>query len=191
MIRQIYDWMMSWANHKSGPWVLAIVSYIESSVFILPADPLLIAVAINRPKKAFHYAALTTVFSILGGLTGYYIGYALWDSVSHWFFEYIFSPELFETAAEKYKDNAALALFVAGFTPIPYKVFTIAAGAVKLSLIPFFVGSIAGRSLRFFLLAGVVYMYGDKAKHYIEKHLEKITIITLILLAVFFYFFKM
>lgn len=190
MIRKLYHWVMKWADHPHGVKVLAFVAFIESAFFLIPPDPLLIGIAINKPKRSFYLAAWTTLFSVLGGGLGYLIGYSLWELTHPFFFQYIFSKETFDMVALKYQQNAILALFIAGFTPVPYKVFTVAAGATNLALLPFFVGSVVGRGLRYFLIAALIYFFGERIRTRIETHLEIITIVTAVLIILFFVLFK-
>lgn len=186
MIRKLYNWVMKWTDHPQALVVLGFIAVIESAFFIIPPDPLLLAKAVTKPHRSFWYAGLTTVCSVLGGCLGYIIGYSLWEVVSPFFFQYIFTPEAFEQVADQYQRNALLALFIAGFTPVPYKVFTIVAGATHLAFLPFLAGSFIGRGARFFLIGTLVYFFGSYAKEKIEKYLEAITIATLVGIVGFF-----
>lgn len=190
MIRTLYNWVMKWAEHPHGLKVLAFVAFIESAFFLIPPDPLQIAISLRKPKKAFYYAALVTGFSVLGGCLGYLIGMTLWELTKDFFFSYIFSEELFQKVALKYTENAMMALFIAGFTPVPYKVFTIVAGATGVALTPFLVGSFIGRGSRYFLLAALIYFFGETLREQLEKHLERIAIAATIVILLFLAIYK-
>lgn len=181
--RRIYDWTVAWADKPYGLWVLAILSFAESSFFPIPPDVLLIPLVFGAPKKWFKIALVCTVASVLGGVFGWYIGAFLWKSIGPFFFEYkIFSPEVFQTVQEYYQGNAFLAIFGAALTPIPYKVFTIAAGVCNVSIPILILGSICGRGGRFFLVALIIYFVGPKAKPFIEKYFNILVTVFFILL---------
>ena len=140
----------------------------------------------NR-KRAFYFAGLTSIFSVLGAITGYLLGAYLWNEISHFVFEYLPGFEAnFEYVGTLYKENAVSALLIAAFTPIPYKVFTVVAGvySAKISIVLLIMTAIIGRGTRYFLLAGIVYIFGPKAQELIEKHFTKFTIIMGILVVI-------
>ncbi len=182
IVRRLYAWVLSWAETRYGTPALFIIAFAESSFFPIPPDVLQIALSVSRPKRAFLYAAVATVGSVLGGLAGWYIGYALWDSLGNFFFDHIpgFTRELFDKVGTKYEDNAFLAIFGAAFTPIPYKVFTIAGGVFKIAIPTLIFASVLGRGARFFLVAGTIFFFGPRVKVWLEKYFE---IATLALLA--------
>ena len=138
LFRRLYDWVMHWADTPYGTPALGVLAFAESSFFPVPPDPLLMAFSLSKPKRALFYAAVCSVCSVVGGLLGYFIGYGLWNVVGDFFFNYLgpmgFTPENFAAVQSKYEANAFLAIFAAGFTPIPYKVFTVAAGVFSISL---------------------------------------------------------
>lgn len=179
MIRKLYDWVLGWADTRYGVPALAIVSFMESSFFPVPPDPLLMALCLGKPKKSFWYAFVCTVMSVLGGVAGYFIGWALWDLLSNFFLTYVFSEEAFSYVGSLYEQNAFLAVLGAAVTPIPYKVFTVAAGVFHINLIYLIVASILGRSARFFVEAGLIYFFGEKIRRFIDKYFN-------ILLTLFF-----
>jgi len=179
MLRKLYDWVLSWADTRYGVPALAAISFAESSFFPIPPDPLLMALSLGKPKKAFWYAFVSTVMSILGGIAGYFIGWALWDILSGFFFAYVFSPESFNYVGSLYKQNAFLAILGAAITPIPYKVFTVSAGVFHVNLLYLIVASALGRSSRFFIEAGLIYFFGEKIRSFIDKYFN-------LLLTVFF-----
>ncbi len=181
-IRRLYDWTINWAQTPHSTWALFILAFCESSFFPIPPDVLLMALAVALPIKAFKYALVCSVGSVLGGCFGYLIGYE--------FFEYVGKPiigfynitDVFNTVSAKYQSNAFTAIAIAGFTPIPYKVFTISAGVCKVNLFTLILASALSRSARFFIIAGLFYLYGPKIKTFIEKYFNTLTIIFIILL---------
>jgi len=171
-IKKLYNWVIHWASTPHAEWALFLLAFAESSFFPIPPDVLLMAMGVSRPKKVFRFAAVCLLGSVLGGLFGYYIGHILWQVLSPIFFSYIpgFTPEKFGLVTELYRQNAFWAVFTAGFTPIPYKVFTIAAGVARVDLVVFIIASIIGRSSRFFLIAAAFYFFGPKIKDFIDRY---------------------
>jgi len=184
MVRRVYNWVLHWAHTPYGAPALAILSFCESSFFPVPPDPLLMALCLSRVKKSLNYALVCSLSSVMGGMLGYYIGYALWDLVGQYFFQYIpgFTHEVFNLVQSKYNAHSFLAVFTAGFTPIPYKVFTIAGGVFKIDFLSFILGSFLGRSMRFFLVAVLIRIFGEKIKVYIDKYFNLLTFAFVILL---------
>ncbi|HVA50358.1 MAG TPA: VTT domain-containing protein [Pirellulales bacterium] len=180
VIRRLYHWVLRWAETPYGTPALVLLSFAESSFFPIPPDVLQIALSVSRPRRAFYYAAVSAVASVLGGIAGWYIGRWLWLSVDDFFFHYVpgFSHQNFENVEELYGNNAFLAILAAAFTPIPYKVFTITAGVCHrtVSLETLIVASALGRSGRFFLVATAMFFFGERAKTMLERHFEWITL---------------
>lgn len=179
-LKRLYHWVLHWAETPYGTPALAILSFAESSFFPIPPDVLQIALSVSKPRRSFFYAAVSAVASVLGGIAGWYIGRALWLSVDDFFFNYVpgFSHANFERVESLYGENAFLAILAAAFTPIPYKVFTIAAGVChrSVSLQTLVIASIVGRSGRFFLVATAMFFFGEPAKAMLERHFEWITL---------------
>lgn len=186
MIRRLYDWVLSWADTRYGVPALAAVSFMESSFFPIPPDPLLMALSMGRPERSFRYAVVCSAMSVLGGIIGYLIGWGIWELVSEYFFTYLFSQETFLYVSGKYEENAFLAILGAAFTPIPYKVFTISAGVFKISLLILITASVIGRSARFFLEAGLIFFYGVRIKSFIDKYFNILITLFFILLVLGF-----
>ncbi len=180
--RRIYDWTLAQAHHKHAPTVLFLVAMAESSFFPIPPDVLQIVLTLERRSRAWFYAAVSSVGSVVGGVLGYAIGYFLWEVVGDFFLKYVFKQELFDKVGELYQENAFLAVFSAAFTPIPYKVFTVAAGVFHVSLLMFIIGSVVGRAGRFFLVGGLLYFIGPPVKVFIEKYFNLLTVVFLVLL---------
>ena len=192
LIRAAYDWTLRWAKHKHATKALSILSFAEASVFPLPVDPLLLAMGFAKPKNSFYYALLTTSFSVLGAIGGYFIGVYAWSIISPFFFDFVFSEKAFNAVTGRMQSNGAtfVSLFVAGFSPIPFKIFTISGGVVAAPLVPFVAASILSRGLRYFILGGIIYFMGPKAQKWIESHFEKLTYIVSALLVITLVLFK-
>ena len=181
-LRRLYDWVLSWADSPFGTAGLAAISFAESSFFPIPPDVLQIALSVAKPRRSFFYAAVSTVASVAGGVLGWAIGWGLWQALAPWFFRYVpgFSPEKFSYVESLYQGNAFLAIFAAAFTPIPYKVFTIAAGVCSVPLGTLVAASFAGRGGRFFLVAAATYFFGTAAKQFLDRYLEVVTMLLLL-----------
>ncbi len=192
IIRRLYNWVLRWANSRYSIPALFTLAFAESSCFPIPPDVLLIALCVSKPARALLYSAITTIGSVLGGICGYFIGMKVWEYTSNFFFTYIpgFTPESFNHVKSLYNDNAFLAVFVSGFTPIPYKVFTIAAGVCKISFIVFIISSVLGRGLRFFIVGGLIKIFGEPVKKFINKYFNLLTILFTILLIAGFLILK-
>ena len=183
-IRRLYDWVLSWAERPGGTWALFGLSFAESSFFPIPPDPLLIGLAIGKPKRALWFATICSLGSILGAIAGYYIGWGIWTGVDQFFYSYVpgVSPEAFERVRGLYDRYDFWAVFAAGFTPIPFKVFTLSAGAFKISFLIFLLASTASRSARFFIEAGLIHFYGPSIQTFIDRHFDRLAWLFLILL---------
>ncbi|MEW6305858.1 MAG: YqaA family protein [Verrucomicrobiota bacterium] len=171
-VRRMYDWTIRWADRPGGSWALFVIAFIESSFFLVPPDVLLLALCVGAPKKSFRFALICSIGSVLGGMFGYLIGYAAWHAVKDLFIPYIFSQEIFDKVQHLYQGNAFVAILTAAFTPIPYKVFTIAAGVFEVSFWTLVLASAIGRSARFFLVGGTIFMFGPTVKALIEKYFD-------------------
>lgn len=183
-LKRLYNWVLHWAETPYGTPALFGISFAESSFFPIPPDVLQIALSVAKPKRSFFYAAVNTAGSVLGGILGWVIGFAVWVSVSGFFFQYVpgFTEQNFQFVQQKYEANAFLAIFAAAFTPIPYKVFTIAAGACGIPLVTLVLASVAGRAGRFFLVASCIYVFGPGVKKLLDQYLELATIAFTVLL---------
>lgn len=177
LVRRLYEWVLHWADTPYGLQALAILALAESSFFPIPPDPLLIALCLGATRGALRFAAVTTASSVLGGILGYGIGAVAWGSVSGFFFEYVpgVSPEAFASVQSIYDEWDFWAIFVAGLTPIPYKVFTISAGVFEINFPVFVFASVLSRGLRFFLLAGLIYRFGNTLRSFIDRYFNLLT----------------
>ncbi len=171
MLRKLYDWTISLAEHPRALWALAFVAFVESSVFPIPPDILMIPMIIAAPSRAFLVAGVAMVSSVAGGLAGYYIGWGLFESVGRPVLEFYGKQDAFTTFAERYNEYGAWAVLVAGVTPFPYKVITILSGSTGLNLAVFVISSILARGLRFFVLAALLWKFGPPIRDFIEKRL--------------------
>jgi membrane protein YqaA with SNARE-associated domain len=189
-IRRLYDWTIGWADRPGGTWALFLLAVAESSFFPIPPDVLLIALAIGRPKRAMRFALICTAGSVIGGMIGYYIGYSLFEQIGRPVLEFYGATERFDQVGQLYRDNLVLALGTAGFTPIPYKVFTIAGGAFAVPFAPFVLVSMVSRGMRFFLVAGLIYALGPRVKTFIDRYFNLLTIVFVVVLALGFYVVK-
>ncbi|WP_306031333.1 YqaA family protein [Stappia sp. MMSF_3263] len=171
MLRRLYDWTMSLASGPRAPVALGAVSFAESSFFPIPPDILLIPMVIARRARAFSYALLCTVTSVLGGALGYAIGALLFVQLARPILGFYGYLDKFEAFSTNFNEYGAWIVFIAGITPFPYKVITIASGATDLSLPVFMVASVLARGLRFFAVAGLLYLFGPPIRHFIEQRL--------------------
>ncbi len=169
-LRKLYDWVLSWAYTPYGSPALFFLAFSESSFFPVPPDVLLIPLGLSKPKKALHYAALSSLGSVIGGAFGYLIGFFLMNSVGIPILRAYGLMEKYHYVSALYNQYNALAVGIAGFTPIPYKLFTIAAGACKINFVVFLIASAASRSARFFLVSALVYFFGERARAFIDKY---------------------
>jgi len=164
-LRRIYHWILSWANHPWGTLVLAILSFLDSFVFPIPPLFLQIALSLERPRRSFWYASVNTVASVAGAVCGYYIGYALWGSIG-----VRIIGEVSPAVRDMLHDNAFFWTFLYSFVPLPFKLITLGSGFLHLSLVTLLAASTLGRSLRFFALGVLTFVYGPRARGFIERH---------------------
>jgi len=178
------------AAHRHAMWALFLVAVIESSIFIVPPDVLLIPMVLAARKRAWLIAGVCTVGSVLGGIGGYGIGMFAFEAVGRPVLEMYHALEKFEEIRRHYIEHGALIVFSAGFSPIPYKVFTIASGVADMNLLTFTVASIVGRGARFFLVAALLWKFGEPIKAFIEKYLAQLTLAFVVLLVAGFIVLK-
>ncbi len=182
MIRGLYDWTLSLARHPKALWALAFVAFIESSVFPIPPDVLMIAMIVARPSRAFVIAGVATLASVAGGLAGYAIGYGAFETLGRPVLEFYGKDAYFAEFQARYNEWGAWAVLIAGVTPFPYKVITILSGATGLSLPVFMVASLVARALRFFLVAALLWKFGAPIRDFIERRLGLVFTIFMALL---------
>ncbi|MBT8108741.1 MAG: DedA family protein [Gammaproteobacteria bacterium] len=182
----LYDRVLDWSRHPHAERYLGAMSFAESSFFPIPVDVMLAPMVLADRARWVRFALIATVFSVLGGLGGYAIGWGMFEAIEPWLRESHYW-DAYLTARQWFDDYGVLVVFVAGFSPIPYKVFTIAAGVAVLNLPGFFIGSLIGRASRFFLVAGLVRLGGERFENTLRTHVERIgwavVVITIILIA--------
>jgi membrane protein YqaA with SNARE-associated domain len=190
MLRRLYDWTMAMAGGRYAVPALAGVSFAESSFFPIPPDILLIPMVLAERARAWWYAFLATLSSVLGGLFGYVIGAVVFDQIARPLLEFYGYTEQFATFQTWFSDQGAWIVLFAGVTPFPYKVITITSGAVGLSLPVFILASIVARGLRFFIVAGLLYYFGPAIRNFIEKRLAFVFTLFVVLLIGGFYLIR-
>ena len=186
MLRRLYDWVLHWAETPYGTWALFLLAFCESSFFPVPPDILLIALAVAIPIKALKYALICSAGSVLGGCFGYLIGWQFMTSVGKGIINFYGFSQKFDYVKSLFMNYDAWAIGIAGFTPIPYKVFTIAAGAFNINFSVFVIASMVSRSARFFLVGGLIYIFGSAIQAFIDKYFNLLAVaFTVLLLAGF------
>ncbi|WP_413204202.1 YqaA family protein [Rhodospirillum sp. A1_3_36] len=181
-LRRLYDWTMEKASGPNALWILAVVAFVESSIFPIPPDVLIIPMVLAARKRAWLIAGLCTVASVLGGALGYAIGAFLWESIGSPVMDFYGYADKFAMFQEWYQEWGAWIVGGAGLTPFPYKVVTISSGAVHLDFMVFMVASILSRGVRFFLVAGLLWWFGEPIRTFIEKRLGLLTAVFFVLL---------
>ncbi len=170
--RRVYDWVLAWAETPSGPTALGVLSAAEASFFPIPPDPLLMALCLGATKKAFRFATITTVASVLGGIVGYFLGASAWQALEGFFYQYVpgVTPQSFESIRAFYERWDFWAVFLAGLTPMPYKVFTLSAGVFSINFPVFILASVLSRGLRFYAEAALIYRFGPPIAKFIDRY---------------------
>ncbi len=171
MVRGLYNWTISLAQSRHALWALALVAFLESSVFPIPPDILMIPMILAAPSRAFLIAGVALIASVVGGLLGYYIGYGLFESIGRPVLEFYGKDAYFEEFRTTYNDWGAWAVLIAGVTPFPYKVITILSGTTALNLPVFIAASIVARGIRFFIVAALLWKFGAPIRDFIERRL--------------------
>lgn len=171
MLRGLYDWTMRMAASKRAPWALAAVSFAESSFFPIPPDIMLIPMVLSDRRKAWWYATVATVASVIGGILGYAIGYYFFEAVGLPILKFYGREHALDSFMAFVQEYGVEAVIIKGATPIPYKVVTIAAGVGQMNLWAFLGASIVARAMRFYLVAGLLYFFGEPIRAFIEKRL--------------------
>ncbi len=191
VLRKTYDWVMQWSSSPYAGWALFWLALVESSFFPVPPDVLLMAMSLSVPAKAFVYAAISSAGSVVGGMLGYFLGFGFMEAVGTPILEWYGVMDKFDKISGFYQEYDAWAVAIAGFTPLPYKVFTIAAGACEINFFIFVLASLLSRSARFFIVAGLIYKFGVPVKVFIEKYFNILTIVFAVLLIGGFVLVKM
>lgn len=181
-MRKLYDWMMRVSAGANAPYALALVSFLESSMFPIPPDVMLVPMVLANRAKAWWYATLATISSVIGGIVGYGIGYFLLDRIGKPILEFYGLGERLVQFKQLFQDYGVEILLLKGMTPIPYKLLTISAGWAGMSLAAFVAASIVTRAVRFFLVAGLLYFFGEPVRDFIEKRLTLVTTVFVVAL---------
>lgn len=189
IVKRLYDWMLSWGNSRWGAWALFFFALAESSFFPIPPDVLLIALCLGVTSKSFRYALTCLSGSIVGAMIGYAIGFFLWQNtageytaLANWFYAHVFSVDSFTSVGALYDKYNFWIVFTAGFTPLPYKIFTISGGLFHINFVMFIIASIVSRGLRFFLIAALIWKFGAPIKGFIDKYFNLLAILFTVLL---------
>ncbi|MEN8142830.1 MAG: YqaA family protein [Thermodesulfobacteriota bacterium] len=182
ILHNLYDWTMEWLQTPYGVMVLFLVAIAESSFFPIPPDVFLMALCISLPKKSFRFAGICAVGSVIGGVIGYGLGLWFMDALGSRIIELYGFADKYQVVQDLYREYDAWAVGAAGFTPLPYKVFTITAGAFRIDFPTFVLVSLVSRSARFMLVAGLIYKFGAPIRGFIERYLNILTMIFLVLL---------
>ena len=182
LLKKLYDKVLEKSSKPKAELFLGIISFCESSFFPIPPDILLLPMVLARPHKWIRIALITTIFSVLGGVFGYLIGVFLWDFLGEPIIHFYNLEEKFDMFKENYNQNGAIIVFIAGISPIPYKLITIASGGLHLNIYIFLLASFVSRGFRFFILAGLLRLFGKPAKRFIEDNFTLATSIIGILL---------
>jgi len=190
MIRSLYNWTLSLAKTPFALWALAIIAFVESSFFPIPPDILLIPLIIARPKHALVIAGVTTCASVMGGGLGYYIGLKFYEFIGSAIVSFYHAEDLFEEFQVQFNQYGTIAVLFAGITPFPYKIITISSGIAELPFLQFLLYSAIARGLRFYIIALLLMLYGEAIRKFIDKHLNAVFTLFLILLVVGFLLIK-
>lgn len=184
MIRRLYDFVLELSRRPTALPALTVLSWLESMIFPIPPDVMLIPMCVAEPKRAMRYAAWCSIGSVLGGICGYAIGMFFWDQLGPWFFEHVpgITEDGFATVEAWFAEYDFVIVFAAGFSPIPYKLFTLSAGIFEISFAAFLVASATSRSARFFLVAWLLKRWGVKGQEFIDKHLNTLALLFVVLL---------
>ena len=189
-LRALYEWVLNSVDSRYALPALIVVSTTESVFFPIPPDPLLMALALARPQRAYRYAAVCAASSVLGGALGYFIGFYLLKSIGEPIIAFYGVTDKYHLVQEYYRTYSAWTVGIAGFTPIPYKVVTISAGAFEISFLVFLIASILSRSARFFAEAALIHHFGPSIKSFIDRYFNLLTILFIVLLLGAFLLFK-
>lgn len=175
-----YDRVLLWSTHRRAPAILGWLSFAEAVIFPIPTDVMLAPMALAQPQKAWYFAALTTVTSVLGGLAGYLLGYLAFDPLVLPVIEWLGWQEKLATITGWFQQYGFWIIFIAGFSPLPYKLFTVTGGMLQVALLPFVLGSVISRGLRYFMVAGLMRLGGPEMATKLRGYVDTIGWVTLV-----------
>lgn len=182
----LYEWTLKWAEHKFAPAILACLTFAESVFFPIPPDVLLAPMVLAKRERAWHLATLTTVSSIIGGMVGYGLGYVMFEPWIQPLITELGYQDKFDHVMSWFSEWGIWVVFIAGFSPIPYKLFTVSAGFLQLAFLPFIIASLIGRGMRFFLVAGVIRWGGEPMEKKIKQWIDVIGWIVVIAIIIIY-----
>lgn len=191
LFKRLYNWTLEWAKRPHATYALFVLAFIEASFFPIPPDALLIVLALSLPSRAFWYALVCSIGSVVGGCFGYLIGYQLFEHVGEPIINFYGLWDEFNYVSKRFHENAFAAITVAGFTPIPYKLFTIAAGVCRVDFSTLVLASILSRSARFFAEAVLIHRFGERVKVFIERYFNLLTVAFVVLIIAGYLFIKL
>ncbi len=192
MFTKLYQRVLIWSRHQYAVYYLALISFAESSFFPIPPDVMLAPMALAHRERAWYYGTVTTVFSVLGGIFGYVLGHYAFEPVVLPVIHYLGYEQQFALAEGWFERWGVWIVFVAGFSPIPYKVFTVAAGVMNMALLPFILASIIGRGARFYLVCALIVLGGQKLEDHLKQYIDLIgwiTVALIVLVGLFFWLY--
>ena len=190
MFGTLYDRVLAWSRHRYAPRYLAAVSFAEASFFPVPVAVMLLPMALANPARAWRLALLTTIFSVLGGMLGYFIGQTMFEWIQPMLGSHV---DQLEKARHWFAEYGVWVVLMAGFSPVPYKIFTITAGSLAMAFVPFMIASLIGRASQFYLIAGLVSWFGPAMEPRIREYIEWLgwaVVILVVLLLVYMNFFR-
>jgi len=185
IFQKIYQMTIRYSAHPKAAWMLGFIAFIESFIFPIPPDVMLMSMGLVKPKNAWRNACIASIASVLGGILGYLIGLTLFDVIKPWLIHSSFNSA-YETACVWFTKYGVWMVIVAGFTPIPYKIFTITAGATKMAFMPFVIASIVGRSMRFFMVSTLFYFYGERLEKRLLHIIDAVAIVFLVVAGIIY-----
>lgn len=186
----LYEWTLKWAKHKFAPRILALLSFTESVIFPIPPDVLLAPMVLAKPEKAWNFATITTIASVLGGILGYVLGYLMFEPWIQPIITDLGYQHRFDRVLEWFKEWGIWVVFIAGFSPVPYKLFTVSAGMLHMAFIPFLIASSIGRGLRFFLVAGLIQWGGAAMEEKLRQWVDKIGWALVVIIAIAYFLLR-
>jgi membrane protein YqaA with SNARE-associated domain len=182
----LYDWTLKWAKHKFAPYILAVLSFTESVIFPIPPDVLLAPMVLSKPEKAWRFAGLTTIASVIGGMCGYVLGYLMFEPWIQPIINELGYQHRLDQVMGWFSHYGVWIVFIAGFSPIPYKLFTVSAGFLNMAFIPFIIASAIGRGMRFFLVAGLIKWGGSTMEQKLREWVDRLGWAIVIIIAIVF-----